>query len=66
MRGSLAIAAAREALAPLRELHIDDGLGFCSTCDSQDWPCDSAKLIYTSAELAGGPILAPHNESETP
>lgn len=50
------IAAAREALTPIRELHrparfeaCDTG-PFCPVCDI-GWPCATAKLIYTSEEL---------------
>ena len=52
------IAAAREALAPLRELHklTTDEYGrpglICDDCD-HDWPCPSAKLIYREDELKG-------------
>ena len=50
------ILAAREALAPLRELHkrTVDVLGrpgrICSDCD-HNWPCPTAKLIYREDEL---------------
>ena len=50
------LAAVREALAPLRELHRED-LGpysissSCAECGCT-WPCDSAKLIYPESELA--------------
>lgn len=55
------VAAAREALAPIRELHkpvlryrtglMEDGFyTSCDHCDG-DWPCDTARLIYTSEEL---------------
>jgi len=47
-------AAAREALAPLRELHrpihVGDHYAYCEGCDYR-WPCDSAKLIYREEEL---------------
>lgn len=62
------VTAAREALAPLRELHKPwreyhhDGMlagASCKTCahdDSfglvwQQWPCATAKLIYSDEEL---------------
>ncbi|QWT30292.1 hypothetical protein OLP41_gp005 [Mycobacterium phage I3] len=47
------IAAAREALKPIRELHykVPDGrYPKCSTCE-YDWPCATAYLIYTTEEL---------------
>lgn len=54
----LAIAAAREALAPLRELHqpSDDECRCCKHCIEcgsigMGWPCDTAKLIYPESEL---------------
>ncbi|UCR74427.1 hypothetical protein Ritam007_53 [Mycobacterium phage Ritam007] len=52
---SVPLAAAREALKPIRELHypIDehgDSVEECSECRHR-WPCDTAKLIYTSEEL---------------
>lgn len=63
--GALAIAAAREALAPLRELHkpsFDGDEPYCATCchtllddyelSYQVWPCDTARLLY-SPELEG-------------
>lgn len=57
------LAAAREALSPIRKLHqrsFYDG-PICSHCiDIGDdgefwgypWPCETAKLVYTSEELA--------------
>ncbi|TWS25609.1 hypothetical protein FK530_22855 [Tsukamurella conjunctivitidis] len=55
--------AAREALAPLRELHskadCDDaecgeecryGFPMCAGC-LEPWPCDTARLIYPEEEL---------------
>lgn len=46
--------AAREALAPLRQLHRPGqdriGLTVCPAC-RLIWPCDTAKLIYSSEEL---------------
>ena len=48
------VAAAREALKPIRELHRPEpyaqGPDYCMGCDNQ-WPCDTAKLIYTTEEL---------------
>lgn len=55
---------ARAALAPIRELHkpktipwpylqLDDSpthITGCEHCNGQ-WPCDTARLIYTSSEL---------------
>lgn len=49
--------AAREALKPIREVHRPTGWGGeCVVCfDSEgrgrQWPCDTAKLIYTTEEL---------------
>lgn len=48
-----AVDAAREALAPLRELHRRDG-DYCWTCDHTDWPCPTARLVYSADELGGG------------
>lgn len=53
------IDAAREALAPLRELHrnVDEwGEPVCAYCMGHDgwhldWPCDTARLIYPSEDL---------------
>ena len=55
-------AAAREALKPLRELHRPTPIGwetFCEHCVEycepvrhKQWPCHTAKLIYTTEELA--------------
>lgn len=62
----LAVAAAREALAPLRELHkpVTTPIWWfpaaahggtythCEHCQTaNDWPCDTAKLIYPEGEL---------------
>lgn len=54
----LAIAAAREMAKPIRELHVRvvdlwraDGLPVCNHCD-RIWPCRTARLIYTTEELA--------------
>lgn len=48
------IAAAREALKPIRELHTPKAALFagvaCAECRNE-WPCDTAKLIYTTEEL---------------
>ena len=52
----LAMTAAREALAPLRELHkltvdVHGRPGrICDDCE-WEWPCPSAKLIYREDEL---------------
>lgn len=61
----LVIAAAREALAPIRELHVpdcgcgDDHVRFhigpdcdpvCLDC-GQLFPCATARLVYTTYEL---------------
>ena len=47
-------AAAREALAPIRALHRPDGdYGYqtqCVACGLM-WPCDTARLIYSTEEL---------------
>ncbi|MFV8173368.1 hypothetical protein [Mycolicibacterium peregrinum] len=54
-------SAAREALKPIRELHKSyvTGSSFtgeqwteCAVCVGSSWPCDTAKLIYTTEELA--------------
>ncbi|WP_448222421.1 hypothetical protein [Gordonia iterans] len=53
---------AREALAPIRELHTPVRVYMtllgepvwrweCGECDDRPWPCDTARLIYTSSEL---------------
>lgn len=63
----IAVSAAREALAPIRELHkpgTDAGFEdepYCETCGHYDglsadfihqpWPCGTARLIYTTEEL---------------
>lgn len=63
----LVIAAAREALAPIRELHRPHTEGgwedepYCLTCahetrtsrdlSYQPWPCATARLVYTTEEL---------------
>ena len=53
-------SGAREALAPLRELHFPvnqgDGVRFCSFCRSRDgllapWPTVTDRLIYPESEL---------------
>ncbi|WP_066904436.1 hypothetical protein [Mycolicibacterium houstonense] len=56
--GAFVVDAAREALKPIRELHYPregsvsamypDPLCNCG----DDWPCDTAKLIYTTEELS--------------
>lgn len=52
------LAGAREALAPIRELHkpfVDEChcCRHCVECGAigTGWPCDTARLIYTSEEL---------------
>ncbi|QNN97999.1 hypothetical protein SEA_GANDALPH_55 [Mycobacterium phage Gandalph] len=52
---SVPLTAAREMAKPIRKLHhpIDehgDSVEECSECRHR-WPCDTAKLIYTSEEL---------------
>ena len=57
--GDTALAASREALRPIRELHKREGGGtptgeyadMCYECQDY-WPCGTAKLIYSSEELA--------------
>jgi hypothetical protein len=50
--GNLAIAAAREALKPIRELHVKSDMYHTPVCaDGCTWPCDTAKLIYPEDEL---------------
>ncbi|MGW8936009.1 hypothetical protein [Gordonia terrae] len=47
------ITAAREALKPLRQLHYKTGpfeSRYCSA-DLRDWPCATAKLVYSAEEL---------------
>lgn len=67
MGGAIASGAAREALAPIRELHrphTEDGWEdepYCLTCahetrtsrdlSYQPWPCATARLAYTTSEL---------------
>lgn len=51
--------AAREALKPIRELHTpeivrsldDEQWTECTSCYGAHWPCETAKLIYTTEEL---------------
>lgn len=67
VRAGRLVVAAREALKPIRELHKtswDNCINAC--CSGADckhrtricghcwdqWPCDTAKLIYTTEELA--------------
>lgn len=50
-----AVTAAREMAKPIRTLHApeyDEDLesNQCYEC-SDDWPCDTAKLVYTTEEL---------------
>lgn len=54
----MAEKGAREALAPIRRLHkpSDDNCQCCRHCVEcgqigMGWPCDTAKLIYTTSEL---------------
>lgn len=55
LTGADLIFAAREALAPLRELHQSDQQccdqceKVCAECDY--WPCVTARLIYREDEL---------------
>lgn len=52
----LATVAAREMAAPLRDLHKPysplwpEGVTDCDHCETP-WPCDTAKLIYSTEEL---------------
>lgn len=57
LTGAALVFAAREALAPLRELHkpvsecCDECVGkVCAECEWR-WPCDTARLIYREDEL---------------
>ncbi|UTN91539.1 hypothetical protein SEA_PERIWINKLE_85 [Gordonia phage Periwinkle] len=53
-----ALAAAREMAAPVRKLHIQStripsaDYRRCITCHTS-WPCDTARLLYSSSELEG-------------
>lgn len=49
----LQVAAAREALAPLREMHRKEPDGRYPKCPEcrYDWPCATAYLIYAKNEL---------------
>ena len=56
--------AAREALAPIRELHKPTSNGtprhpepYCVGC-ADEWPCQTAKLIYSSSEVSTCPKTA--------
>lgn len=56
--GRYALHGAREALAPIRDLHrpSDDECRCCKHCIEcgeigTGWPCDTAKLVYTDREL---------------
>lgn len=64
--GRFALYGAREALAPLRELHDKTdcadpvcgkecryGFPMCAGC-LEPWPCATARLIYTTEELSDG------------
>lgn len=48
--GRYALHGAREALAPIRELHRPDDSAVCAGCD-MPWPCATAHLAYTTDEL---------------
>lgn len=48
--GRYALHGAREALAPIRELHRPDDSAVCAECDMW-WPCSTARLVYTTDEL---------------
>lgn len=59
--GSLAVAAAREALKPIRELHRPftrdypggDGRTVCNHClGPVNWPCTTAIYSYASDEVS--------------
>jgi hypothetical protein len=55
--GAFALSAAREALKPIRELHQPQNAGdfdICGECQdgNEQWPCETAKLIYTREELS--------------
>lgn len=54
------VAAAREALAPIRELHrpVDGRVyRYCAECypygsiDNTEWPCATARLVYSEGEM---------------
>ena len=62
--------AAREAVKPIRQLHKPQWNNCINACcsgeqcrhrnqvcehDYDEWPCDTAKLAYTSEEVAAGP-----------
>ena len=55
------VAAAREALAPIRALHRPGRECKCDECEvdvwcdhcGHAWPCPTAKLCYPSDELGG-------------
>ena len=58
------VAAAREALALIRALHIPCSCDTCGECDGfcdgiwcehcgHEWPCPTARLCYRSDELGG-------------
>lgn len=53
--GRFGIDAAREMAKPIRELHrVERGEyeneKYCTACGNR-WPCDTAKLVFTTAEL---------------
>ncbi|ORA02131.1 hypothetical protein BST17_24790 [Mycolicibacterium bacteremicum] len=71
--GALAIAAASEALAPLRDIHRPftrdypggDNRTVCNHClGPVDWPCLTARYLYTSDELAAVPSNRKANHDE--
>jgi len=63
-------STAREALAPIRELHRQEWFNCINACCigkecrhrssmctagcDESWPCPTAKLVYTDDELTGG------------
>lgn len=58
-RGQALETAARESLAPIRELHkraylndnpYEPAKWDCDECETP-WPCDTARLCYTTDEL---------------
>lgn len=59
LRDGPMLAAAREALKPIRELHRpvsvrdEEVCGECSNMATQiDWPCRTARLVYPEGELS--------------
>lgn len=51
------INSAREMAKPIRALHYAEpyaqGPDYCAGCECK-WPCETAELIYTTAELGAG------------